>query len=403
MNFCFIPWINWDCYLYSRPHQLVREALRRGHRVLYLNPGMRSSVRDGNLEVWHPFSHPFFGSIKKILRREFLRRTNSASNEELTPMRRWVYRPYEEVNRLVFFSRYLAELLTKRKLRAFRNPENKNIIIFEQPFPFVFQIPSLKRLGYRVIYDLIDDWAAYQDSPAYFRETEPYLLQNADIVTATAKPLYEKALQYNKNTHLCPNAADLEHFANARKEWERPQDLPEGRRIAGFFGMIREWFDIGLIRYAALQRPQYEFCLIGGHSEDIYDQLKGLNNVHLLGSKNYSALPQYLSYFDVTLIPFKMNDLIRSTNPIKVYEYLAGGKPVVATDILEIEKMPFVYLSKNKEEFIKNLDLAIGTTPDLREIGTFLSNQTWSKRFDVIEESIVDIKVCHGNCGGIYA
>ena len=96
MNFCFIPWINWDCYLHSRPHQLVREALRRGHRVLYLNPGMRPVVRDGDLEVWHPFSHPFFGSIKKILRREFLRRTNFASDEELTPMRRWVYRPYEE-------------------------------------------------------------------------------------------------------------------------------------------------------------------------------------------------------------------------------------------------------------------------------------------------------------------
>ncbi len=265
---------------------------------------------------------------------------------------------------------------------------NRNIIIFEQPFPFVFQIPSLKRLGYRVIYDLIDDWTAYQDSPGYFRQTEPYLLQNADIVTATSKPLYEKAIRYNKNTHLCPNAADLEHFASARKGWERPQDLPEGRRIAGFFGIIREWFDIGLIRYAALQRPQFEFCLIGGYSEDIFDQLKGLNNVHFLGAKNYSALPQYLSYFDVTLIPFKTNELIRSTNPIKVYEYLAGGKPVVATDIPEIEKMPFVYVSKNQEDFVKILDLVTEVTPDLREIDAFLVNHTWAKRLDSIEQSI---------------
>src|SRR4030042_5546791 len=104
MNFCFIPWINWDSFLHSRPHQLVRQALRRGHRVLYLNPGMGPAQKDGNLEVWHPLSHPIFGTIKKILRGDVFRRTNVASNEKLTPMRKWVYRPYEEGNQQVFFS-----------------------------------------------------------------------------------------------------------------------------------------------------------------------------------------------------------------------------------------------------------------------------------------------------------
>ncbi len=88
MNFCFIPWINWDSYLYSRPHQLVREALRRGHRVLYLNPGMQPVVRDGNLEVWHPLSHPFFGNIKKILRREFFQAIFSYPRKETNPFKR---------------------------------------------------------------------------------------------------------------------------------------------------------------------------------------------------------------------------------------------------------------------------------------------------------------------------
>ena len=125
---------------------------------------------------------------------------------------------------------------------------------------------------------------------------------------------------------------------------------------------MREWFDVELLRYAALQRPQFEFCLIGGYLEEIFEQLKDLRNVHFLGHKDYTILPQYLHHFDVTIIPFVVNDLIRSTNPIKVYEYLAGGKPVVATDIPEIEGMPYVYVSKSREAFVENLDQAIKTT-----------------------------------------
>jgi glycosyltransferase involved in cell wall biosynthesis len=396
MNFCFIPWIDWHSYLHSRPHQLVREALRRGHRVLYLNPGMGPVLKEGSLEVWHPLSHPFFNRIKKIMRGEFLRRTPLASGKRLTPMRGWVYRPYEEGNRRTFLSKFLIEALTRQKLRVFRDRRGENIILFEQPFPFVYQLPNLKRLGYVVIYDLIDDWSAYQDSPDYFQKTEPYLLHNADIVTATAKPLHEKALRHNPNAYLCPNAADMEHFLSARREWagrewKRPEDLPEGKQIAGFFGIMREWFDTDLMREVAQKKTAFEFCLIGGYSQDVFERLKDLKNIRFLGEKDYSLLPQYLSYFDVALIPFKTNELIRSTNPIKVYEYLAGGKPVVSTDIPEIERMPSVYASKNQEEFMKNLDVAIGVTPDLREIDAFLKDQTWAKRFDVIEKAIAEL------------
>ena len=132
-------------------------------------------------------------------------------------MRGLLYRPYEEKNRWAFASKFISDFLTRKKLRAFRDPKDRNVIIFEQPFPLVYHIPYLKTLGYHVIYDMIDDWSAYKDAPKYFTQTEPYLLQNADIVTATAKPLYQKALQYNKNTYLCPNAADIEHFSKAQK------------------------------------------------------------------------------------------------------------------------------------------------------------------------------------------
>ena len=392
MNFCFIPWINWDSYLHSRPHQLVKEALRRGHRVLYLNPGSSPSFRDKKLEVWHPLSHPLFGVAKRILRGELFKKDGS-SVMKLTPMRRLVYRPYEGRDGWTFLSRHFIEFIIIRKLREFHDPRGKNIILFEQPFAFVHQIPTLKRMGYTVVYDMIDDWSAYRDAPGYFRETEPFLLKHAHLVTATARLLYEKARRYNRNVHLCPNAADLEHFLTARRKWDRPGDLPEGRPIAGFFGIMREWFDSELVRAVAQNKPQFEFCLIGGYSPEVFDRLKGLGNVRLLGEKPYSVLPQYLSHFEAALIPFKTDDLIRSTNPIKVYEYLAGGKPVVTTDIPEVEHMPSVYLSKDREEFIRNLERATQSRMVFNKIDHFLSNQTWAKRFDVIEMALAKLNV----------
>jgi glycosyltransferase involved in cell wall biosynthesis len=388
VNFCFIPWIDWDFYLRSRPHHLVKEALGRGHRVLYLNPVWRAAQKEGNLEIWHPFSYGVFRIVRRTLRGELFSRSSSAGEKKLTPLRRFFYRPYEEKNRWTLASRVLSELLTRKKLRTFFDPGDRNVILFEQPFPLVYQIPYFKKQGWTVIYDMIDDWSVYADAPAYFSRTEPYLLQAADMITATSKTLYQKGLPYNKKTYLCPNAAEIDHFAKAREACERPKDLPAHQPRIGFFGIIREWFDVALLRYAALQRPGFEFCLIGGYSEEAFEQLKDLRNVHLLGERDYSVLPRYLHHFDVTIIPFVINDLIRSTNPIKVYEYLAGGRPVVATDIPEIENMPLVYPSKNPEEFVKNLDCALETPPDLTKVDAFLENQTWTKRFDVIAEAI---------------
>ena len=316
---------------------------------------------------------------RRTLRGELFSNASSAGRGELTPLRHFFYRPYEDKNRWAFVSKYLSELLTKQKLRAFFDSQDRNVILFGQPFPLVYHIPYFKQLGYTVLYDLMDDWSVYQDAPGYFSRTEPYLLQAADIITATSIALYQKGLQYNKKTCLCPNAAEIAHFAKARGECDRPEDLPANQPRIGFFGILREWFDVALLRYAALQRPGFEFCLIGGYSEEIFERLKDLKNVHLLGVKDYSVLPRYLHHFDVTIIPFVINDLIRSTNPIKVYEYLAGGKPVVSTLIPEVEKMPSVYPSKNPEEFVKNLDDALETPPDLAEIDAFLENQTWTK------------------------
>ncbi len=389
MNFIFITWIDWDSYLHSRPHQLVREALRRGHRVLYMNPNMRPAVREGNLEIWHPLSSSVFGWLKKGMRGELFRRKTLAGEKRLTPMRGLIYRPYEDSRRKALLSKLLIDWITERKLRGFRRPGEENIIVFEQPFASVFEIPYMKRLGYTIIYDMIDNWASYKDAPDYFAETEPYLLKSADIIMATAKPLYERAIQYNKNTYLCPNAADWDHFSSARRDWERPEDLPARRPTIGFFGVLREWFDAELLAYSALERPGYEFCLIGGYSQDILKKLKGFSNVCLLGEKPYHQLPRYLHHFDAAIIPFKVNDLIRSTNPIKVYEYLAGGKSVVTTDIPEIEGMPFVSLSKNREEFVTNLDHAIRASVDSGKIDDFLRDKTWANRFSVIERAIL--------------
>ncbi len=192
MNFCFIPWIDWDFYLRSRPHHLVKEALGRGHRVLYLNPVWRAAQKEGNLEIWHPFSYGVFRIVRRTLRGELFSRASSTGMKKLTPLRRFFYRPYEEKNRWTLASRVLSELLTRKKLRTFFDPGDRNVILFEQPFPLVYQIPYFKKQGWAVIYDMIDDWSVYPDAPAYFSRTEPYLLRAADMITATSKTSLSK-------------------------------------------------------------------------------------------------------------------------------------------------------------------------------------------------------------------
>ncbi len=160
---------------------------------------------------------------------------------------------------------------------------------------------------------------------------------------ATADRLYRDALTARPDCKWCPNGVDYEHFARAR---DRKAGLPPqamapvlavGKPIIGYCGALARWFDYDLVGAVAAQRQDLAFVLIGPDYDHtlVGSGLYRLPNVTWLGPRPYSDLPQFLRYFDAAMIPFRLNPITHATSPLKLFEYMARGKPVVITPMQE--------------------------------------------------------------------
>ena len=207
-------------------------------------------------------------------------------------------------------------------------------------------------------------------------EQEKLLLQQADIVFTTSKALYESRRRLHSNVHLVPNGVDFEHFAstlNARKS--PPQDILDIRKpIIGYVGNFRSWLDFDVL-LDIVDNPEWSFVLIGdilyddpkGDLKSTLNCLKKRSNFYHLGWKKRSQLPAYLDAMDVAVIPFIVNDFFKSVHPLKLWEYLAAGRPVISTNISsEVwELREVVLVAHNRDEFLRFIDYAL--KKDVRE------------------------------------
>jgi glycosyltransferase involved in cell wall biosynthesis len=146
-----------------------------------------------------------------------------------------------------------------------------------------------------------------------------------------------------------------------------PEDFPEELKdikhpVAGFVGGISDWVDVSLIAAAARQLPEVNFVLIGPVLADV-SCFTGMDNVRLLGAKPYKNLPAYVRNFDVCLVPFKINKLTESVNPIKMFEYLAAGKPVISTPLPEVlAYRDVVTIAEGEQETVAGIRAALEPT-----------------------------------------
>ncbi|MFQ5429088.1 MAG: glycosyltransferase [Phycisphaerae bacterium] len=189
-----------------------------------------------------------------------------------------------------------------------------------------------------LVYYCVDAFSAFS---GYDREAvlaaERRLAARADLVVATSRVLYEAKRPLNSNTMLVPHGVDADHFARARGEAPIPEDVASLRGpVLGFWGLLQDWLDVELLAAVARARADWSLVLIGEAATDV-SSLRKLSNVHLLGRRSYASLPGYARRFDVGLIPFRVNELTRAVNPIKLREYLAAGLPVVSTPLPEVE------------------------------------------------------------------
>lgn len=239
-----------------------------------------------------------------------------------------------------------------------------------------------------LVYYCVDDFAAMPDVDiGYVGGLDRKLTESADIVFTPSKPLFEKKVKINPNSHLSPHGVDLEHFSKARTEGKKPADISDIHgAILGFFGLIEYWIDIELIIFIAQQLPEVSVLMIGRIAVDleVYDIPA---NVRFLGVKPYEELPDYARCFDVALIPYVLNDQVYNANPIKLREYLATGKPVVSVRSPEMNKYESVInIADSYDEYVEHIKriLRDGDKVSAEERIAAVQNESWAARFDWI-------------------
>lgn len=216
-----------------------------------------------------------------------------------------------------------------------------------------------------VVYDCMDQLSNFKDAPKELVEREEQLLRRARIVFTGGLSLYEEKKGHHANVHLFPSSVDVAHFELAKTAGIQTapdqQTIPEPR--AGFYGVIDERFDLQLLARVAALRPNFHFVILGPIAKIDAGTLPIAENIHYLGSKDYKDLPSYLAGWQVAIMPFALNDSTRFISPTKTPEYLAAGRPVVSTPILDVIReygsKHLVQIAETADSFALALDEAI--------------------------------------------
>jgi len=248
-----------------------------------------------------------------------------------------------------------------------------------------------RRWGWRVIYDCMDEWDGFPGFGRLAAHAEERLVSSCDLLVVTANLLLEKWRRYNRPTVLARNGVDFDFY----QERCQPNKMLSGtpHPIVGYFGAIADWFDLDLMVDVARRRPELTFVLLGGVFEVDVTELRNLPNVQVLGQQPYETMPQYLYHFDACVIPFKINNTTQATDPVKVYEYLSCGKPVVSVDLPELHSFrELLYLARDRDHFVEQLDKAVAEDdPAIRERRRkFAADNNWSRRYDGIMAGLAD-------------
>ena len=356
-----LPVFEFD-FRYQRPQQLARQFANAGHRVFWISPSRVSHTEDHvavpiqrnicEIHLPHPIPNMYSGEW-----------TESGRNA---------------------ISTALGRLLREEAV-------SECVAILQLPFWRQIGAAMKRDHGVKILYDCIDHWETFPKLGEFTRGEEAKLAAEADVLVVTAGSLFDKHAGRGLRPTLVRNGADYEFFHAPAKA----ADLGEVRKpVIGYFGAIADWFDFDLVRRAALARPNYSFVLIGGLGLEErvcggeMDKLLGIPNLHLLGHKNYESMPSYLKSFDVCMIPFRLNEVTMATDPVKLYEYLSQGKPVVTTGMAELEQFSeLIYFSRTDDEFLNNLDAAakerVGPQTGTRNV--FAAANSWRNRYQAMD------------------
>ena len=241
------------------------------------------------------------------------------------------------------------------------------------------------------VYRLADDPELFPEPypPGLLRRV-PEVLARVDLVVATARRLVEKALEHRDGGVLyLPNGVDYRHFAGEHPE---PEDLAGiARPRVLYVGSLEPWFDVDAVVAAARRHPGFRFVIIGPVRTDL-GALRDQPNVHLLGPRPYTDVPGYMAHADVGIVPFRPLEEIQAVHPIKVYEYLAAGLPVVSTDWEELESMDApIARAGSKEAFARAVGEAVDDPGDPEPRRAYARSNSWAARFESLRKPLAEL------------
>ncbi len=190
------------------------------------------------------------------------------------------------------------------------------------------------------VFDSMDELSAFDGANPRLALLERRLLRQADLVFTGGRSLHEAKRKLHPHVHLFPSSVDAAHYRKARngaQDRGEPSDQAHiARPRVGFFGVLDERMDYGLIDAVAKRRPGWQFVMIGPTAKIDPGILPQRGNIHWLGMKSYADLPDYLARWDAGLMPFALNEATRFISPTKTPEFLAAGVPVVSTPVADV-------------------------------------------------------------------
>jgi glycosyltransferase involved in cell wall biosynthesis len=297
--------------------------------------------------------------------------------------------------------RPLFNLLNKRNNRLFALSIQKaidqlgfkNIILFNDNDIFrSFYLKELLKPAVSIYYSrdymlAVDYWKFHGE------KLEPILIAKSDICTANSTYLADYCKQYNPRSYYVGQGCDLEMFSNP-KDKSIPADIaPIPHPVIGYVGALQSIrLDIELLAYIATERPQWSIVLVGPEDDTFKaSKLHEIKNVHFIGAKKPEELPAYINAFDVCLNPQIVNQVTIGNYPRKIDEYLAMGKPVVATTTRAMSIFAaHTYLAETKKQYISLIEQALAT--DNEELRTqrraFAATHTWENNVKEIYKAI---------------
>ena len=248
-----------------------------------------------------------------------------------------------------------------------------------------------------VVYDCMDELSLFLGAPPELVRMEAALLSRADLVFTGGMSLYEAKHTRHPRVYCFPSSVDAHHFGRAKPSAPsepEPDDqagLPHPR--LGFFGVLDERLDLAILDALAAAHPEWQIVMVGPTVKVDPGTLPRHPNIHYVGQRSYEQLPNYLSGWDVCLLPFARNDATRFISPTKTLEYMAAERPIVSTPIADVVRSyaSIVYLADSPTSFVEACERALAAPAEERATRTemarvVLAQTSWDATAKHMEE-----------------